>query len=86
MPVKTRPVADGPILHILQFGPLQAKWQKMPKQKMRRMRMAGLTMTGLNQRAENGGLDPSWLDFGFWGAPIFRPEVPKPFKKRSGGH
>ena len=29
------------------------------------------------QRAENGGLDPSWLDFAFWGRPDFRPEVPK---------
>ena len=28
-------------------------------------------------RAENGGLDLSWLG---WGTPIFRPEVPKPFK------
>ena len=31
-----------------------------------------------DQRAENGGLDPSWLDFAlFGGTPIFRPEVPK---------
>ena len=36
-----------------------------------------------NQRAENGGLDPSWLDSAFcWGAPIFGPEVPKPFRTR----
>ena len=27
--------------------------------------------------AENGGLDPSWLIFAFWGAPIFSAEVPK---------
>ena len=33
-----------------------------------------------NQRAENGGLDLSWLIFAFWGAPIFRPEATKPFK------
>ena len=33
------------------------------------------------QRAAKRGLDPSWLGFGFfWGAPIFHPEVPKPFK------
>ena len=30
-----------------------------------------------NRRAENWGLDPSWLDLAFWGAPIFSPEVPK---------
>ena len=32
------------------------------------------------QRAANGGSDPSWLStciWRFWGAPIFRPEVPK---------
>ena len=33
-----------------------------------------------SQRAENGELDPSWLISRFRGAPIFRPEVPKPFK------
>ena len=33
-----------------------------------------------NQRAANGGLDPSWLDLAFFGAPrFFRPEVPKSF-------
>ena len=32
------------------------------------------------QRAENGGLDPSWLDLAFLGAPIFSPEVSKPFR------
>ena len=30
-----------------------------------------------NQRAENGGLDPSWLDFAFLGRPGFSQEVPK---------
>ena len=29
------------------------------------------------QRAANGGLDPSWLDLVFLGAPMFTPEVPK---------
>ena len=37
----------------------------------------------VNQRAANGGLDPSWLDLAF--ARIFSPEVPKyPFLKGFG--
>ena len=29
----------------------------------------------MTKKAENGGLDPSWLDLAFWGAPIFSLEV-----------
>ena len=31
------------------------------------------------KKAENGGMDRAWI-WRFWGAPVFCPEVPKPFK------
>ena len=47
--------------------------------------IAPRSVGGINQRAESGGSDPLWLALAFWGTPIVRPEVPKPFKISSLG-
>ena len=36
----------------------------------------------INQRAENGGLDPSWLIFAFLGRPDFPPKGPKTLQNK----
>ena len=42
------------------------------------------TVTQLvNQRAENGGFDPPWLDFPFFGAPRFAVQKPQNLSKVS---
>ena len=39
--------------------------------------IGGISSETVSQRAENGGLDPSWLDFAFLGPPYFQSRGPQ---------